>query len=79
MHLEATIHGLGMQPLDQAIEAWERAQERVATPVTPSAPSLAPSGSQLAMMFRVGYPVRVAVASARRQLGDVLISAGDTR
>jgi hypothetical protein len=74
VHLEATIHGLGMQPLDQAIEAWERARQREAASIELSLETLAPARAQLALMFRVGYPVRVAVASARRPLSAVFAS-----
>jgi hypothetical protein len=63
-----------MQPLDQAIEAWERARQREAASIELSLETLAPARAQLALMFRVGYPVRVAVASARRPLSAVLVS-----
>lgn len=71
VQLEATLHGLGMQPLDQAIEATERARQLGVAHIEPAA--LTPAGTQLAMMFRIGYPLREARASARRPLSAVLL------
>ncbi len=72
-HLEATIHGLGAHPLDQAIEAVERTRYLSAAPIQPSPNTLAPSGFQLAIMFRTGYPLHVAHASARRPLASMML------
>jgi hypothetical protein len=72
-HLEATLLGLAAQPLDQSIEASERMRVLGTAPIEPSPSTLAPPGFQVAMMFRVGYPKRLAKASARRPLEAVLI------
>lgn len=73
LHLEATVLGIGMQPLDQWLELIDRARDlSVATPSAPSA-DLAPSGFSPILMFRAGSPVREAAPSARRRLDDVLL------
>ena len=73
VQLEATMHGLGMQPLDQALEASDRARQLADAPGEPPR-ALGPAGPRLAMMFRLGYPLRPAVASARRPLRELLLS-----
>ncbi len=73
LHLEATHHGVAMQPLDQWLEFGDRARQRgVAAPSAPSV-DFASRGYTPVMMFRAGMPRREALPSARRPLEDVLL------
>lgn len=70
LHLEATLHDIAMQPLDQWLEVVDRAHRLGHTaPATPFAPSM----FSPVMMFRIGTAVRPAHASARRRLDDVIM------
>jgi hypothetical protein len=74
VHLEATRHGLGLQPLDQWLEVLDRARQRgSALPFAPGVAFASP-GHAPVMMFRAGLPMREALPSARRPLDDVLLS-----
>jgi hypothetical protein len=69
--LEATLQGLGMQPLDQALEASDRSKQLGLVESPPLGTAMV--GGELAMMFRVGFPIRPAAPSPRRPLGEVII------
>jgi len=72
VHLEATAHGVAMQPLDQWLELVDRARQRgTATPVAPGVDH-APRGYVPVLMFRAGRPLREAPPSARRPLDHVI-------
>ena len=74
VHLEATVHGVAMQPLDQWLELIDRTRQRgIAAPSAPGV-NLAPGAFEPVMMFRAGTPLREAPPSARRRLDDVLVS-----
>lgn len=74
VHLEATRHGLGLQPLDQWLEVLDRARQRgSAPPFTPGVGFASPDHAPV-MMFRAGMPLREALPSARRPLDDVLLA-----
>ncbi|MEO7736183.1 MAG: hypothetical protein ABIY55_34815 [Kofleriaceae bacterium] len=72
LHLEATLHGLAMQPLDQWLEVVDRARQRGIDAPSPLEGDLAAVGLTPVMMFRCGMALRPAAASARRQLDDVI-------
>ena len=74
LHLEATLHDVALQPLDQWLELVDRARQRGISLMTHSAAQLAPPGFSPVMMFRAGRAVRPALPSARRHLEDVLLS-----
>jgi hypothetical protein len=72
VHLEATHHGVAMQPLDQWLELIDRTRQRgLAAPFAPGVDFASP-GYTPVMMFRAGMPLREALPSARRPLEDVL-------
>ena len=75
LHLDATLHDVAMQPLDQWLELVDRARQRRTASPPPSASELAPPGFVPVMMFRAGRAVRQAPPSARRHLDDVLLPA----
>lgn len=65
VQLEATVHGLALQP--------PRPGARGPRPRAPAEGRVAPrDGWVPALMFRLGYPLRPAVPSARRPLAEVL-------
>ncbi len=72
LHLEATLHGVAMQPLDQWLEHADRARQ-LGAPVPSLGMGLA-SGFAPVMMFRAGTALRPARPSARRLLDDVLLA-----
>lgn len=72
IHLEATRHGVAMQPLDQWLELLDRTRQRgLSAPFAPGV-NFASPGYTPVMMFRSGWPLREALPSARRPLDDVL-------
>ena len=72
VHLEATHHGVAMQPLDQWLELMDRTRQRGnAAPLARSVDFASP-GYTPVMMFRAGMPLREAPPSARRPLEDVV-------
>jgi len=74
IHLEGTLHGLGMQPLDQWLELVDRARQRGVAPAVEPPLALNHRDFVPIMMFRAGIPLRVAPPSARRALEDVLLA-----
>jgi len=72
VHLEATRHGVAMQPLDQWLELVDRSRERGVAPPFAASAELASPGSTPVMMFRAGMSPGEAEPSARRPLSDVL-------
>lgn len=74
VHLQATLEGLALQPLDQWLECVDRNRQRgLPGPFTPPV-GFAPPGATPVMMFRAGAPLRSAQPSARRPLDAVLMS-----
>jgi len=74
LHLEATLRGLAMQPLDQWLEVVDRARQRGVAAPSRLDDGLTPAGFFPVMMFRCGVAKRVAVPSARLRLDDVIAS-----
>jgi hypothetical protein len=72
IHLEATLRGIAMQPLDQRLELVDRARQRGLAAPGATSVDLAPRGFVPIMMFRAGTPLRAAPPSARRSLDEVL-------
>ena len=73
IHLEATLQGIAMQPLDQRLELVDRALQRGLAAPGATSVDLAPRGFVPIMMFRAGTPLRAAPPSARRPLDEVLL------
>ncbi|MBI4637845.1 MAG: hypothetical protein HY727_16040 [Candidatus Rokubacteria bacterium] len=75
MHLWATLRGLAMRPLNQILERADR-EESGGTPPRfgrAAVELVGRSGWQALMPFRLGYPLRDALASPRRAVSDVLL------
>ncbi|MBA3869292.1 MAG: hypothetical protein H0X30_09065 [Anaerolineae bacterium] len=75
MHLWATVHELGMQPLNQMCERADRERQQRIDPVFGRAlRDLTGSDDwQGIMPFRLGYPTRTGLASPRRSIQEVLL------
>jgi hypothetical protein len=75
MHRWATLHGLGMQPLNQVLERADREASLGRAPrfARAVAELVDRNGWQALMPFRLGYPLRTALPSPRRAVTDVLI------
>lgn len=74
--LAATAHGLGFQPLDQLLELADRERELgIAPTAEPRLRRLTGASWRPVMTFRLGWPLREAPASARRELPSFLPSA----
>ncbi len=74
LHLDATLNGVAMQPINQPIERIDRERQtggddayarRIA--------ELAGAGWQATFSFRAGYCDRQGPASPRRRLADVIV------
>jgi hypothetical protein len=78
LHLWATLHELAMQPLNQMCERADRERQLGSEPVFGRALyDLIGSNDWYGIMpFRLGYPTRVALASPRRSVQEVLRSKG---
>ena len=72
IHLEATLQGSAMQPLDQRLELVDRARQRGLAAPSATSVDLVLRGFVPIMMFRAGTPLRAAPPSARRRLDEVL-------
>ena len=77
MHLWATTRGLAMQPLNQLVERADRERQLALTPTNTAALAglIGGSGVEALMPFRIGYPVREAALSPRRDVRAVLVRA----
>jgi len=77
MHLWATTRGLAMQPLNQLAERADRERQLALTPTytTMLEKLIDGSGLEALMPFRIGYPVRDAGLSPRRDVEAVLVRA----
>jgi hypothetical protein len=74
MHLSATAHGLGMQPLCQVPERIDREQlAGLAPDFTTAMAGMLPSGWHPLMTFRTGYPTGDALLSPRRPSREVTL------
>lgn len=76
MHLQATVEGMGMQPLNQTVERRDRELSLGIAPEIGSAlDALRPEpGWQAMMPFRIGYPTNDPLKSPRRPAADVVIT-----
>jgi len=74
VHLEATRHGVAMQPLDQWLELVDRAKQLGLSVPVASGVALASPGYTPVLMFRAGMPLRDAGPSARRPLEEVILT-----
>jgi hypothetical protein len=76
MHLWATAEGIAMHPLNQLPERAdrERAQGVAPTFATVLERIVGDNAWQALMPFRLGYPTVTALASPRRNVGEVLLS-----
>ncbi|MCC5860168.1 MAG: hypothetical protein JJT90_18605 [Ectothiorhodospiraceae bacterium] len=74
LHLWATSQGLAMQPLNQPVERVDRERQLGIKPVAASALEAltSPPAGRPTFAFRIGFPMRVAPASPRRSLAQVL-------
>jgi nitroreductase len=74
LQLEATVLGLGAQPLDQMLELVDRRRQLGIGDDTPARLQtlVGADGWVPVMMFRIGYPTRPAPPSARRPLHEFL-------
>jgi hypothetical protein len=77
MHLWATTRGLAMQPLNQLAERADRERQLALTPTytTVLGTLIDGSGLEALMPFRIGYSVRDAGLSPRRDVEAVLVRA----
>jgi hypothetical protein len=75
MHLRATLQGLAMHPLNQLLERADREESLGIAPRFGRAVAdlVGRSGWQALMPFRLGYPLREAPPSPRRDLSAVLV------
>ena len=75
LHLEATLRGLAMQPLNQPIELIDRERQLGRPPEWEQRiAELTDGEGQATFAFRVGYARKVAPPSPRRRLEDILIA-----
>lgn len=73
VHLTATTHGLGMQPLCQIPERVDRETSAGLSPeITDAIAAMLPAGSHAVMTFRIGHPTATAQPSPRRPAADVV-------
>ena len=73
IHLTATSHGLGMQPLCQILERADRETTTGQRPVfTTALAAMLPPRLHAIMTFRIGYPHATALKSPRRPAGEVV-------
>lgn len=73
IHLTATTHGLGMQPLCQIPERVDRETSAGLSPVvTDAIAAMLPASWHPIMTFRIGYPTATALLSPRRPAADVV-------
>jgi hypothetical protein len=75
LHLQGTLLGLGMQPLNQLPECVDR-ERQLGRPSISSKALASFSGDtewQPTFAFRVGWPTRPGAASPRRSLQSVLM------
>lgn len=73
MHLWAIVHGISMQPLNQALECAENeAVTGIEPTITNKLKELTGTEWMPLMMFRLGYPAMKALASPRRPAEEVL-------
>jgi nitroreductase len=80
LHLQGTLLGLGMQPLNQLPECVDR-ERQLGKPATYQKALLGFSGDvqwQPTFAFRVGWPTRPGAASPRRSLQSVLMPPNRT-
>jgi len=78
IHLQGTVLGLGMQPLNQLPEMVDR-ERQTGKPAITAKTLVALSGDaewHPTFAFRLGFPVRPAPASPRRALESVVLSSG---
>jgi len=78
LHLQGTLLGLGMQPLNQLPEMVDRERQLGKPPATAKAlAALTGDASRLpTFAFRLGWPMRPAPASPRRTLDSVMLPRG---
>lgn len=76
LHLWATLMGLGMQPLSQAVERADRERATGAAPeLTSALAELLPEPEWRAVLpFRVGWPTAEALAAPRRPAEEVIVA-----
>ena len=78
LHLQGTVLGLGMQPLNQLPEMVDR-ERQLGKPATTAKSLAALTGDadgHATFAFRLGWPVRPAPASPRRALQSVMLPDG---
>ena len=75
LHLWATLHELAMQPLNQMCERADRERQLGSEPVFGRAlyDLIGSNDWHGIMPFRLGYPTRLALASPRRSVQEVLL------
>jgi len=75
MHLSATTHGLGMQPLCQVLERIDREQSAgLPADFSTAVAAMLPAGRHAIMTFRTGYPTTDALRSPRRPAQEVTLA-----
>lgn len=77
LHLQGTLLGLGMQPLNQIPEVIDRERQLGRPPAMAAriAPLLSDPAWRPTFGFRLGYPTREAAASPRRTLADAVTAS----
>lgn len=80
LHLQGTVRGLAMQPLNQIPEMIDRERQLGRAPATATriAPLLTQADWRPTFGFRLGYPTRLVPASPRRGLDDMIIARSPT-
>lgn len=75
VHLSATVHGLGMQPLCQVPERIDRERSAgLAADFSTAMAEMLPVSQHAIMTFRIGYPTSDALRSPRRPAAAVMLT-----